>query len=81
MFEHLVMHGLSPTTVLFGYPNKHQLMAYLKLSVAGRNRSEVRGCWEIVGKTGSTNWRTHIKPTANQSDSRPDPRNRSLAGR
>jgi hypothetical protein len=28
------MHGLSPIAVLFGYPNKHQLRAYLKLSVA-----------------------------------------------
>jgi hypothetical protein len=32
--NYLVIHGVFPTAVLFGYPNKHQLIAYLKLSVA-----------------------------------------------
>jgi hypothetical protein len=34
MGHYLVMQGVPPTAVLFGYPNKHQLIAYLKLSIA-----------------------------------------------
>jgi hypothetical protein len=34
-----IVHGVLPTFVLFGYPNRHQLTAYLRLSIFSSAKS------------------------------------------
>jgi hypothetical protein len=45
--SYFVRHGEDPACVLFGYPKKHQLTAYLKLSrwisASGSEESELSG--------------------------------------